>query len=460
MKIYKITDSHKYNDIWRVESILDTIVSYVDSKNLTQFNVVNKQIHNLTNPVFHRRLKILHYNDVRKKSYNGSTEAERAEAEINEFIKYNSKHSHLVKEITLSINMKSIKTIEFFTTFKFLTKLDINEARMTQGQFIRMIKPLTQLQVLKTRNTWITERSKSLIKKGDIHLPSTLTKLVINRLYYYDNPALFIKFINSHNSLIEFKFVAGNFSDILGSFQKNYSSLKKFDYSNTKLKNDEDLLNFIKLNTQLQSLYLELDCLNEKFAEYINQYLVNLDELYLRKLRQFSQDNPALTLKFNFPTMIKKLKLNCEDLNEASLKSILVNCPYLRELEVHLPCEWKFWSRLISTKCVSLKKLTIIPSLAVYEDDKVSFSQKFYNSDFIIYKSTLASTLTHFNLYYYGFMNSKVEYFSAFKNLKFVKFAQIRENYYKTDTWPGYSMKRSLVNYEIDIELTKFQYNN
>ncbi|KXN65800.1 hypothetical protein CONCODRAFT_12505 [Conidiobolus coronatus NRRL 28638] len=374
-----------------------------------------------------RSLKLLRYNDIRKKRYNGLTAAERREAE-------------LVKEIALSTRIKPAKTIEFFATFKFLTKLDINDVPMTQGQFIRILKSLTQLQELNINNFEVTERNKNLIKKGDIYLPSTLTKLT---------------FINSHNNLIEFKFNAGNFFDILEPFQKNYPSLKKFEYNNSILKNDEGLLNLIKHNPQLRSLHLDLECLNEKFGYYISQYLVNLEELHLRKFRHFNQENPPLILKLRRPTIIKKLKLNCEDLSESSLNSILTNCPQLRDLEVFLPYEWRSWGKLISTKCVNLEKLTINPSIAIHGEDRVTFIQEFYKSEFLTNRSIITDTLMHLTFYGFDFADSKAEYFNMFKNLRFIKFAQLIENDYKIDAWRNYSMKKCHNKCKIDIELSK-----
>ncbi|KXN65804.1 hypothetical protein CONCODRAFT_12509 [Conidiobolus coronatus NRRL 28638] len=456
-EIHKKVESVKYSDIWGVSPIFNTIVSYVDNKNLAQFNAASKKMHQLTNPVIHRSLRLMRDYVIRKKELNRFTPAAGREAEISECIKNNSKYAHLVKEISLSTRMKPVKTIEFFNIFKFLTKLDINATGLTQGQFIRMIKPLTQLQELNMDNVWITERNKNLIKKVDMCLPTTLIKLTIDRLYHYDNPALFIQFINSHDKLEEFKFTAGYFTNIFSPFQKNYSSMRKFEYSNSKLENYENLLNFIKLNPQLHSLHLELDCLNEKITDYINQYSVNLEELSLCKVRNYNEVNPILILKFKCPTIIKKLKLNCEDLSESSLNSILTNFPQLRELEVFLPYEWRSWGKLISTKCVNLEKLTINPSIAIYGEDKATFIQEFYKSEFLTNRSIITGTLTQLTFYGFDFVDSKAEYFNMFKNLKIIKFSQLIDDDDINNAWPNYNMKKVRNNYRIDIELTKIQ---
>lgn len=450
-------ESIKYSDIWGVRSIFDTIASYVDNKNLTQFNITSKKMHQLTNPIIHRSLRLMRDYSIRKKEYRRFTPAAGREAEISECIKNNTKYAHLVKEISLSTRMKPTTTIELFNTFKFLTKLDIVGTRITQGQFISMIKPLTQLQELNMDNAWITNRNKNIVKKGDMRLPTTLIKLTIDRMYYYDNPTLFIQFINSHDKLEEFKFTAGYLTEIFEPFQKNYPSLKKFDYTNTKLENYESLLNFIILNPQLHSLHLELDCLNEKIIDYINQYLVNLEELGLSKVRNYNEVNPNLILKLRRPAMIKKLKLSCEDLSELSLNSILTNCPQLGELSVYLPYEWRYWGKLISTKCAKLEKLTIVPSSAIYGEDKDTFIREFYKSEFLSSSSLITSNLAQLNFYNFSFADSKAEYFNAFKNLKIIKFAQVRDDDYKNDAWPNYNMKKIHNNYSVDIELTKVQ---
>jgi hypothetical protein len=463
--------------IWDINKILDNIFRYTEFKDLVEFNTVCKRWNYLTNPIIHRSIKLFRSNAIQNKVYDKRlSNVTRADTEVNECITNNIKFAPYIKEFTFSQSIESQRFIEFFEVFKYIECLTVNELDITENQFINIIKPLVNLKELKLCYVGIKGIDKETCNIQPIQFPSTLDRLSLNRVYTTNNPEIFLKTINSHTDLTEFQIKINKEYRFLEPFCKSYPSLKRFEYYNQFLQLDihVSLYSIIESNPQLSALKLELHCLDKKIANHINKYSINLEEFNLTEYSCNLNDNfiaysPFLqptkikkmcltwnkmgsysleSMLMNCPdleelslieqgallnenskfiinlcklTKIKKLKIECSNLTESSLESIISNCPQLKDLDIRLPRAWKEWIKVIGTKCKVLEKLALRPNSDVFVDESKNYSHELYNSEYFCnpaYKGSLIHlTLNNFNFYY-----SNDEYFAKFSNLKLINF--------------------------------------
>jgi hypothetical protein len=363
-----------------------------------------------------------------------------------------------------------------------------------------MIKPLTHLQELTLSSFKINNTFTNRSYKEFIQLPSTLKKLSLD-VSLIDNPELFVRTINSHHNIIEFSYFSDT-NELLEPFYKLYSSLVSFEYTNQQLQSPQHLIKVFEQNSQIATFKLSLRYWNNENINYISNYFSNLDKLHLTDYNFGSHGYPDINLKLSQPTKIKKLKLEQIRLSDYSLSSILINCPHLEEssltpyvdykqfksisfinpyistkirilnincdylservfrsllmnsphikvLNIALPCEWKEAIKSICENCANLMKLSIHPSFEMLGQERDIFYQDFYKTEFFTIKVKFKSTLTHLTLNGFNALDSKSEHFKNFESLKSIKYLpQILFGYNNDyqDTkidmslWPGYRL--------------------
>lgn len=514
------SEATKRNDIWNINSILSNIFSYTDRKDLIEFNAVCKKWNLLTAPIIHRTIKLQRSRAIKNKCYDKSlNKATVADLEVTECINNNSKHAQLVKDFKLNEKLEPQRAITFFETFKFITNLTIDRIKMSQDQFLGMIHPLNYLEELNLSCLTISKIVKNKFYSNAVQLPPTLKKLGLEAINLTNNPQLFNQTINSHSNLVEFKLKTYNQTDILEPFLKNYPSLKTFEYDNLMLKNPQNIINIFESNPQLLTLKLTIDCWSNLVANAINLYLVNLEEFgfieplmyhvdhlpiffkfsqhtkikilnltwdrlsecslnsillncpYLEDLNllHFSVDqveNPIISLKLP-KSKIKKLAISCRNLSESSLDSILFNCPLLEDLDIQLSFVWKDWMHLIGKRCSKLEKLKVsMPVLPSGVDPERTFQEMFQRDILTNNCSAYANTLTTLTLNQFDFHFAKEDHFNSFKKLKSINFPCQRYSHsfvfhpkidFNKDLWPNYRLNIKNQNSSVDVELIKYK---
>ncbi|KXN65966.1 hypothetical protein CONCODRAFT_12299 [Conidiobolus coronatus NRRL 28638] len=256
-KVIANIEESRQDDIWNINSIRYNIFEYMDFEDFLEFNTVCKRWNNITNPNIHKNIKLQRCEKIKKIIHDKRlVKSAKTDAEVEMCIINNSKHAQYIKELNLSENLEPQRAIQLFETFKFIRKLTISGATMSQDQFIRMMIPLTQLQELNLSSVGI----KKIVKKKFISepslLPQSLTKLALVHTKLYNNPELFIQTINSHTNLIEYKYISYDGANFLDPFFKNYPSLKIFEYGHQKTDYSQSLIKVFKSNAQLKTLKL------------------------------------------------------------------------------------------------------------------------------------------------------------------------------------------------------------
>ncbi|KXN68329.1 hypothetical protein CONCODRAFT_9443 [Conidiobolus coronatus NRRL 28638] len=181
------------------------------------------------------------------------------------------------------------------------------------------------------------------------------------------------------------------------------------------------------------------------------------------ELEEFNYSPPSgfidsnLALTFDKPAKIKKLTIDCQDLNRSTLDSILLNCPHLKELDIIFPNEWKPYSDIVLQRCTNLEHLTLHSRYSLPSQEEYN-SLKFLSTS--SFKNTLIS-LTLNNLNFCCSANSL--HLKDYSNLKFVKLQIPNRGYgkwgsvapFNEDFWSGY-LRSSYLNSDYDgYKLTK-----
>jgi hypothetical protein len=495
------------NEIWNIAPIMSTIFNYSNSRELIEFSTVCKKWSLLTAPIIYKSIKLLTDKSAKQRARGWGLTNGDIEAEVEDCITNNSKYSRYVKELKFSENVNPKIAIEVFETFKYLTILHITNVEISQDQFLCMIKPLDKLEELELNRVGINKTSKDRLYKKSIQLPKTLTKLYLIELKLTGNTGLFDNSINSHSNLKQFELEYSDEGNFLTPFYECYPSLKQFSYScNTEA--NQSLARVIKSNPQITSLKLE-SCPLVSLIEPISKYLINLQEfefsnptfndrdfeysfsqpIKIKKLKVTSTlDSSALwnsLLKlcpdieeFNYcpssnymgrnlsltverPTKIKRLKIHCKELNKFTMDSILLNCPYLKELDIIFPKKWKRCFDTVAKRCIGLEKLTLYSNCSLNNQEEYS-SLKFLS------KANFKNTLTSLTLNGVNFCcSANSSYLRNYSNLKYIKFQIVTRARGKwgsiiplnKDVWPGY-LKTCYLNRDYDgYRLTKIYKN-
>jgi hypothetical protein len=485
--------------IWDINIILSKIFSYTEFEDLVKFSTVNKRWNSLINPIIHKNIKMLRSKSIRNNIYDkGLKKSKIIDAEATECIAVNAKISHLIKELTYSKSFSLEKTMGFFETFRFITRLNISLVAICINRFLYILKPLFMLQELDITALKIKKSPTNTIYESAIQLPSTLKILKLTRINTTNNSEIFIKTLNSHTSLVEFNFDTCDRNEYLNPFIKSYPSLKTLKYYSTSLESPQQLCRIIEFNPQLLNLKLEIGAWNNDLTTLISRSLVNLKKFALFDSSEFVQDQPIFS-KFSQPTNIisldlhwanlspcslrsillncpnleelsliktaiyspentslslslpdsaniKKLSIFCTALSESSLDSILSNSPNLTELEIQLPEEWKGWTNSIGRRLTSLEKLSIYPEDSLEEEDMETFHVEFCCKELIESSSFYKATLITLTLNTCDFKKTYINIFDHFKKLKTIQFAVSDSNYisqadidYLNDSyWPYY----------------------
>jgi hypothetical protein len=514
---------NQQNNVWNIKSILSNIFAYTDRKDLIEFNTVCKKWSQVINPIIHKTIKLNRSSDITNGIYDkGLNSVVMIDAEVVECISKNVKHAPYVKEFHYIYDLKPQRAIEVFETFRFISNLSIEDCNMSQDQFLGILIPLNQLQDLTLNNIYINSIITNKIHNEAAQLPYTLKKLRHGCIQLVDNPELFVKTINSHNSLVEFTSNSYTNNEFLEPFYKPYPSLLNFELVNIRLHKFESLFAIFKNNPQLISLKLSSAFLENELVSHISTHLINLEELKFSKNEYYYREHNDTTVKFSQSTKIKKLNLHLNSLNDCSLNSILLNCPELEELDLNpftdytnpnsvkslnlfnptklkklaincdaldkgifdsvlfncphisdlnikLPCKWNEAINSIYINCANLEKLTICSSINMRKQELDIFYQEFYVTRFFTDSPKCKSTLTHLTLNNFTIHDSKAEYFIKFKKLKYIKYPyqpksfSAEGNEFGTDMnlWPGYILlKSNNSNMVYDAELRRYKIIN
>ncbi|KXN65805.1 hypothetical protein CONCODRAFT_12510 [Conidiobolus coronatus NRRL 28638] len=448
------------NPIWNINPVMSTIFSYVEHKDLIAFNSVCKKWNQLTSPIIHRSIKLLSEKFDKKKLKGRKANIDaKVSAEIKKCIDNNSKFAPLVKEFNYNYRIEPKVALQFFDVFKFIKVLTLQSVTLTQDQFLSMINPLKQLEELNLRFLDIKKMVRNRIYTQPIKLPSSLTKLNINRSNFNDIDII-IETINSHTNLKKFRIYSGNKDDFLIPFYSYYPSLEYLDFSSTG--NGEKIFKIIETNSQLKTLKVSLSTICENLTRHIENNLVNLENLSLVSLRKFFNYIPTESLNFCKQFKLKKLEVLIDYLNESSFANVLNCCPYLEDLTVQLPETWDGLIKVLKEKCLNLKALTIIPSFTVYKEVQHELLEEFGRDELYNNKSII-NTLTHLTIKHFKFIELKHDYFKNFKNLQSIKFP-IQWKYdkvgeeidKKTKLWKNYTLRKVESRYMFDVELIKY----
>jgi hypothetical protein len=514
----KIEDKQQ-NDIWNINTILSNIFTYTDQKDLVEFNTVCKKWNNLSNPIIHKAIKLNRSWDIIKQSHDKRFNKQgKINADAIECISNNAKHAHQVKELKFNYNLEPHRAIEVFQTFKFICNLTIEGCEMSQDQFLGMISPLTQLQELNLSYLTIKRIIYKRLYKEVVQLPSSLKKLRLRNIILVDSPDLFIKTINSHRNLIEFKYITEYNNALLEAFYEPYPSLLNFEYQNTELRNPDSLIKVFEQNSQITILKLKLNYWNSELTSFISSRLTNLEDLSFNDCGYHHQEYREIFLKFSQPTKIKKLNLewtalsncsldsillncpqleelklnrfssyqrpntevfinlsksvklkkldiNCENLSATVLQSILLRCCHINELAISLPVEWKEAINSIYEICGNLQRLEISISNRIYGQERANLLQEIYETKIFASNSKCKSSLTHLTLNEFKVAASKAEHFKYFENLVSIIFSVDRYgNLCRPGTkiaidmelWPGYKLVSKESKKIYNIEFKKF----
>ncbi|KXN65803.1 hypothetical protein CONCODRAFT_12508 [Conidiobolus coronatus NRRL 28638] len=322
--------------------------------------------------------------------------------------------------------------------------------------------------------------------KESIQLPQTLIKLSIFDLKLVGNPELFVQTINSHSSLKGFIFNSCDESSFLTPFFTRYPSLESFKYNNRKSKNHQHLIKVFESNPQI--LILKLDCsLLGSLASHIGLNLSNLKEFELSGSLNFVPDNAYVfsqTIKINKlkltvrvltssllnsllqscseleefiyepgglfslknmsvkvekPTKIKKLRISKDIFDESSFNSIILNCPYLEDIDIVFPGKWEGYRDIISQRCANLKSLTL------YNFIENVCHIEYTSLEFLSRNCSFKNTLTKLTLENFPFGAINSVHLQDYSNLKAIKFQSYHIDYEKNidevlsnnDLWPN-----------------------
>jgi hypothetical protein len=509
------------NDIWNINSIVSAVFAYTDIKDLLEFNIACKKWNSLTNHIIHKNIKLFRNLEVK---YNIAGEKlsidEKIDAEVEECIKNNAKYTHYIKKFDYCENILPGRAIEFIETFAFLTKLHFSDVSISQGQFICMVKPLDKLEELNLSFSLIKNIDSEESITRTFQLPQTFAKLTINYLNLLENTEPFVQIINSHVNLKELEINSCNADSFITPFCKHYPSLQAFSYNNDSLKSSECFLKIFENCPQLLKLKLWIEyssdelfssiCKNltklekfelnnykklllddlgpqikfshttnirklilccEKLSSYsLNSILQNCPELeeFTLEIRNNYQIDYFFTLDLKISTKIKKLKIIYPNLTKSSLNSILLNCPYLEDLDITFSKEWKGYSDVMGQRCTKLKNLSLYRFYETVDQDQDNNFEDCINLKFLSNNLQFSNTLTKLTLINFKFEDANSAHFKKFTKLRFIKFPNqfnilgknLVEININMNLWPNYKLKKSQVlGSSYDIKLFKLKSN-
>jgi hypothetical protein len=470
-----VINFNNQSKIWDINLILSKIFSYADFEDLVKFNIVNKRWNSSINPLIHASLKLLRGKDILKKIYaKDLKKSDKIDAEAAECIAINAKFSQLVKKFTFSEKLSHERTIEFFGTFKFITKLAISQVTLCINQFLYILKPLSMLQKLYITSLKIKRSPKNTVYETPVQLPLSLNTLRLTEVDLTHNSDLFIQTLNSHTNLIKFSLELCDINDYLDPFLKNYTSLKSLEYKSILLDIPEQLSQMAESNPQILDLKIWLMVWNNELSSTISRSLVNLrnfalfdssgfmpnqhpmffkffsatnirkldlnwanlstcslnsillncpnlEELILIKNNILTSENTPLSLSVPNGTSLKRLSIFCTTLSVFSLDSILSNCPDLTELDIQLPKIWQEWSDLIGKRLKKLDMLSIHPDDSLDEVGIEDFYLSIYYNGLTESTPIYKSTITNLILNNCSFDTHVINIFDHFKKLKTIK---------------------------------------
>jgi hypothetical protein len=517
-KVASENKESQQNEIWNINSIISNIFAYIELKDLINLNTVCKRWNNLSNPIIHKAIKLQRRRALQNKDHDKRlNKVAKSDKEVEMCIANNSKHAQFIKNLEFNENLQPQRAIQLFETFRFVANLTLKRVVMSQDQFISILVPLTQLQELNLVRLGIKRVVKHKFVTEPAALPSSLTKLTLDRIYLHKNPELFIQTINSHSNLVEFKFIYYNVERFLDPFFKSYPTLKSLKFNFYQGDHTQSLIKVFKSNSQLTSLKLKLSFLNNNLISDINCYLTNLEKFSFIEGHYYNRDKSHITSKFSQPTKIKKFNLSGDLLGECSLNSILLNCPdleelslcrysnfqtpcptisislldslnimklniicdnytesslnsvlakcyHLKELEIKLPYEWKGCMKTIGSTCYNLEHLMIRPSGKLRGEELDTFRRELYEIEFLTSNSLYKFTLKQITLNQFDIYESKAEYFNNFSKLKFIEYPmQIKpngsmsniESNFDKNLWPNYSFDVKVIRYYWGAKLAK-----
>jgi hypothetical protein len=466
-KEYK-SQVHK-KDIMQIDLVLSKIFEYSTLQDLKSFNIVCKKWNQLSNPFVYRKINLL------------------SNIKAEEFINTSAKYAHYIEELAYCQSLKPQRDIRFFESLNSLTKLDIYNVKINQDQFLCLVKPLNKLEDLKLGSTTIKEIKRKRLCTEPVQLPHTLIKLSIINLKLVGNPALFVETMSSHRCLKEFIVNSSDASNFMSLFCTGYPSLKFFQYINCKPKNLQPLINVFESNPQINTLKLDSSLLGA-LAAHLRLYLTNLKELELCSSIDFVPDSTymfsqhikvkklkltvkvltsallncllqncpkleeliyepgglfslkSISVRVENPTKIKKLRISKASFDDTSFESIVINCPYLEELDVSFTSEWKGQYETISQRCANLKSLTL------YSSVENNSHTEYTTLEFLSGNCSFKNILTSLTLENFPFNAINSAHLQGYSNLKSIKFQSCHNQYEKNidevlnnnDSWPNY----------------------
>jgi hypothetical protein len=506
------------SDIWNINPILSIIFSYSDHKDLINFNTVCKKWYYLTNSTIHRSIKLVRNWDIIEKAQDKTIDVSvKIDPEVTECISNNSKHAAFIEEFKFNYKLDPQRAIEFFETFRFICNLAISSVHISQDQFLGMISPLNQLRELTLSNISIKMTIRKRIYNEAVQLPPSLKKLRLEYVSLIDNPELSLQTINSHNSLVEFSFLSCSNNAFLKPFYKHYPSLASFEDKNNLSRSYNYLIKIFRKCPQLTSLNISPRYLDNELIGHITKYLVNLEEFiiaeskntiqnftdiysmfyqstkikklvlilnnirnrsldpillnspYLEELnlngfKYHKQHGSKIFISLSKSVKIKKLSINCEDLRDFIAGTLYLDIPNINELNIALSVLWKEAIEVIYEKSENLQKLAIYRPDRAYMQELDIFYQEFYKTNLFVGNPKCKSTLTHLTLNRFKAVDSKASHFKNFEKLKSIKYPE--QNYYSPlgevqkmdidmDMWPSYVIFKKEGKGSCDIEFKR-----
>jgi hypothetical protein len=504
--------------IWNISSIMSNIFIYINRRDMLELSTVCKKWNRIVNPIIHKTIKLNCKPSVIFGYSDNDSGSDKCNAEAIKCISNNSKHAQFVKEFKYKYRLQPSRAIEFFQTFRFISNLAIYDCSMSQGQFLGMIRPLSQLQKLEISGININKDISERVNIAPVQLPTSLKKLKLGCIGLIYDPKLFIQVINSHNNLIEFSFSSYSNEIFLKPFYKPYPSLINFEYTNQPLQSPQFLIKIFEQNPQITTLKLSSRYWSSEIVNRICRYLTGLEELNLIRPPLGNNNYPGFNFKLSQPTKIKKLMLeqiklsdfslssiliNCPHLEELGLnfyrsynspnfvkflsfcnstklkkltinrnvlgesafKALLLNCPYINELDINLPDEWKGVIKHIYEMCANLERLNIFPPYGIYGKELDAFYKEFYDSEFFTSNPKCKFTLTSLTFNLAKVQDSKAAYFKNFESLKSIKYLgqpKIDFSSFNQETridmalWPDYRLQITENFMTYNAELKRF----
>jgi hypothetical protein len=429
--------------------LLVKIFNFLDIKNLLKFSTVCKKWNKLINPLINKRLRLLRPNYISSGYHDPNlSRDEQFLEEVGECIRVKGKYSNHIREFKLNKRMSVDLSIDFFETFCKLTKLHVDNIKLSQDLLINCIKPLVNLKTLDLSKLKITESPNNRFQLEAIKLPDSLTKLYLTEVQFLGDPQLALETLNSHSNLMEFRIEVTNIPELLTPLKQNYPTLQKLlicdgCYQNFIINSDE----VIKNNEQLLELEIHSIAISTSLMNLINEKLIKLKVLILNRILTTYSDHSEDFMFTKF-TQLEKLIIYWYGLEPASIDSILTHSPMLSDLQIQIGSEYASLTPIIRDRCKNLKNLTFdviqVNSLGFRENLSLD---SFFDLELIQTNYPMANNLTSLNLGNFNLLNLQPDHLNQFENLKIIQFDNfdskfnlgeanlIKENFSKFGGW-------------------------